>query len=255
VLIAQLSDLHVTLPGGSPGAGVDSAANFARAVAQIEAMQPKPDGVVLSGDLVDLGRAVEYERLARLLEPLSIPYWLMTGNHDDRAEMRRVFPELPALPGVPGYLQYAVDLPGLRLLLLDSLRPGTPAGELCPQRLAWLDGELAAKPDQPTIVFVHHPPFAIGSPLLDRFRLADGENLVAVIARHDHVQLVSCGHVHRITHRRWAGTIAMTAPSTAHQFRLELAPGASITPVAEPPAFLLHRFDGEALTSYAVLVD
>ncbi len=252
MLIAQLSDLHITVPGASPGAGVDSAANLARAVAQLEAMNPLPDGVVLSGDLVDSGDAAEYARLAGLLAPLSIPYWLMVGNHDDRGKLRRAFPGLPRLPGEDGFLQYAVDFPELRLLLLDSLRPGTPAGELCPQRLAWLAAELAAAPDQPTIVFVHHPPFATGSPLLDYARLLNGDDLGAIVEGHECVLLVASGHIHRVTHCRWHATDAMTAPSTAHQFLLELAPDASITPVAEPPGFLLHRFDGRSLVTFAV---
>jgi 3',5'-cyclic AMP phosphodiesterase CpdA len=252
VLIAQLSDLHVTLPGVSPGAGVDSAATLARAIAQLEAMRPRPDGVVLSGDLADHGKPAEYARLRQLLAPLSIPCWPMTGNHDDRAQLRQAFPGLPRLPGKEAYLQYAVNLPGLRLLLLDSLLSGSAAGKLCAQRLAWLEAELAASPGEPTIVFVHHPPFATGSPLLDEFRLLESEKLGEMIARHDRVLLVASGHIHRVTQRRWYGTVAMTAPATAHQFLLELAPDASITAVAEPPGFLLHRFDGESVVSFAV---
>lgn len=252
MLIAQLSDLHVTVPGASPGAGVDSAANLARAVAQLEAMDPRPDGVVLSGDLVDRGDAAEYARLAGLLAPLSMPCWLMAGNHDDRTELRHAFAELPRLPGRHAYLQYAVDLAGLRLLLLDSVAPGSAAGELCAQRLAWLESELAKAPDRPTMVFVHHPPYATGSPLLDSVGLANGGNLGEIIERHDHVLLVAAGHVHRVTHCRWYATIAMTAPSTAHQFALDLAPDAGIAPVAEAPGFLLHRFDGESLVSFSV---
>jgi 3',5'-cyclic AMP phosphodiesterase CpdA len=252
MLIAQLSDLHVTLPGASPGAGVDSAANLARVVAQLEAMNPRPDGVVLSGDLVDRGDAAEYARLASLLAPLSMPCWLMAGNHDDRTELRRAFPQLPRLPGKHAYLQYAVELPGLRLLLLDSVVPGSAAGELCAQRLAWLEAELAGAPEQPVIVFIHHPPYATGSPLLDSVGLANGDDLGAIIDRYDRVLLVSAGHVHRVTHCLWHETIAMTAPSTAHQFVLELAPDASISAVAEPPGFLLHRFDGQSLVSFSV---
>lgn len=255
MLIAQLSDPHVTLPGASPGAGVDSAANLARAVARLNAMHPRPDAVVLSGDLVDRGERAEYERLAGLLAPLSMPCWLMVGNHDDRGELRRVFTDLPWLAGDEGFLQYAVDTPELRLLMLDSLSPGSAAGELCPQRLAWLEARLDAAPERPTLVFVHHPPFATGSPLLDEFRLANGDALGAIVARHGRVLVVASGHVHRVAQCRWHGTVALTAPSTAHQFVLELAPDASITPTAEPPGFLLHRYAGGSLVTFAVPID
>jgi 3',5'-cyclic AMP phosphodiesterase CpdA len=255
MLIAQISDPHVTLPGASPGAGVDSSAQLARAVARIEAMDPRPDAVVLSGDLADRGERAEYERLAALLAPLSMPCWLMVGNHDDRAELRRVFRDLPRLRGEEGFLQYAVDTPELRLLMLDSLCPGSAAGELCAERLDWLDAELAAAPERPAVVFVHHPPFATGLPLLDEFRLANGDALGAIVARHRSVLLVASGHVHRHAHCRWHGTVALTAPSTAHQFVLELAHDASITPAAEPPGFLLHRYAGGALVTFAVPID
>jgi 3',5'-cyclic AMP phosphodiesterase CpdA len=254
MLIAQISDPHVTAPGESPGADVDSAANLARAIAQIEALDPRPDAVVLSGDLVERGTAAEYARLAELLAPLPLPCWLMAGNHDDRAELRRVFPAQPSLAGVPGFLQYEVDLGRLRLLVLDSLEPGTPAGRLCATRLGWLEDRLAADPARPTVVFVHHPPFATGLPHLDRSRLLDGDALGAVVARHRCVRLVACGHVHRPLHLRWAGTAVAVCPSTAHQFALDLRPDGRIRAVAEPPAFMLHHVAGESLLSFTVPV-
>ena len=49
-----------------------------------------------------------------------------------------------------------------------------------------------------------------------------------------------CGHVHRPIQRRWAGTVVLTAPSTAHQVDLNLHPGTPSGFIMEPPACLLH---------------
>ncbi|MBL8674036.1 MAG: phosphodiesterase, partial [Rhodospirillales bacterium] len=79
---------------------------------------------------------------------------------------------------------------------------------------------------------------------MDRERLLHGaERLADIVRRHPNVERALCGHVHRPIQTRWAGTIASTAPSSAHQITLDLDPTARLTYIMEPPAVALHRWD------------
>ena len=55
MLIAQLSDLHIKLPGRLAYKKVDTAAMLAEAVRRINALVPRPDLLLITGDLTDIG--------------------------------------------------------------------------------------------------------------------------------------------------------------------------------------------------------
>jgi Icc protein len=150
-LLVQLSDPHV---GADWGDG-DSVAMLAAAVESVRAVEPKPDAVLISGDLADHAVDVEYDQVRELLAPLEAPLCVLPGNHDDRLALRRHF-DVPGADEQP--VQYAADLGPLRLVVLDSKRAGEDRGELDADRLAWLEATLATAPDTPTLVALHHPP-------------------------------------------------------------------------------------------------
>jgi len=77
---------------------------------------------------------------------------------------------------------------------------------------------------------------------MDRIGLSGSDALARVIGRHPQVERVLCGHLHRPIQFRFAGTIASTCPSPAHQVALDLAPGAASAFRMEPPAFQLHAW-------------
>jgi 3',5'-cyclic AMP phosphodiesterase CpdA len=68
--IAQISDLHIKPPGTLAYARVDTAKALERCVATLNAFEPAPDFVVISGDLADTPNAEEYDHLKQLLAPL-----------------------------------------------------------------------------------------------------------------------------------------------------------------------------------------
>lgn len=269
MLVAQLSDPHILAHGAifkAPVAGpppgnervlaeIDTAAHLASAVATLNALDPRPDVAVVTGDLCDHGETAEYENLRELLAPLQMPVFLIPGNHDNRDGMRALFGSAGYLPAT-GFLQYAIEDFPLRIIALDTLIPGQHSGELCVERLRWLDETLAAAPNRPTLVLMHHPPFATGIEYMDGHGFRNPEALAAVIARHPHVERIACGHLHRSIDRRFAGTVAGTAPSTAHQIRLDLRPGVRLHFRFEPPGYQLHLWeDGGLVTHTAVFGD
>ena len=211
---------------------------------------PRPDAVVITGDLVDYGgMAVEYERLLALLAPLTMPIYVVPGNHDEREAMREAFGSRGYFPA-RGFLCYAAELGPVRLLALDTIIPGAPGGTLCEERLGWLAARLEEEPERPTVVIMHHPPFATGIRMMDGMGLEGGDRLEQVIAGHSNVERILCGHVHRPITRRFGGTIASTCPSTAHQVELDLRERGGLAVIAEPPACALHTWNGDGLVSH-----
>ena len=83
-MIAQISDLHIKRPGALAYGRVDTAAALSRCVDELNRFSPRPDLVVISGDLADTPAKEEYDHLKTLLAPLEIPFVAIPGNHDDR---------------------------------------------------------------------------------------------------------------------------------------------------------------------------
>lgn len=240
MLVCQISDLHITAGGRLASGVVDTAAMFRACVAQVLAQPLRPDVVLLTGDLVDLGVAEEYRLLRDLLAPLTMPVHLIPGNHDDREVLRAVFADHAYLPRNGPFLHYALEDYPLRIVALDTVIPGEGGGRLCPARLEWLDRTLAAAPSRPTLVMMHHPPFRTFIGYMDAIGLEDPQGFAAVIARHPQVERVLCGHLHRPIEARVAQALVSTCPSPAHQIALDLRPEAPECFLMEPPGYQLH---------------
>ncbi len=255
MLIAQITDTHVKHAGKLAYGRVDTLAMLERAVAHLRRLDPQPDVVLLTGDLVDEGSDAEYARLRGALAPLRQPLYVIPGNHDDRAAMRHAFADHAYLPRDGDFLHYVVEDHPVRLVGLDTLIAGKVGGAMDDARCAWLDAALAAAPGRPTLVMMHHPPFAMGIDHLDRFLLEGGEAFGRVIARHPQVERIVCGHAHRAVALRWNGTTVSVCPSTAHQFTLDLRPRSPAVYSFEPPGFQLHHWRaGTGLLTHTVQI-
>ncbi|HEX6102375.1 MAG TPA: phosphodiesterase [Alphaproteobacteria bacterium] len=254
MLIAQISDTHVCPEGERLYGRIDTNAGLARAIETVNRLRPRPDLVLMTGDLAESGEVAQYRMLRRLLSRLEMPVYVMGGNHDSREGLRAAFSDHGYLPDGGEFLHYAADLGPIRLIALDTQVPGADGGALCAERLAWLESELTRSQERPTLIAMHHPPVPIGVDWLDRSNCANAEGLAAIVARHPQVERILCGHVHRAVQIRFAGTVVATAPSTAYQVALELGHDGEPHLIEEPPGFLLHRWHGGALTSHVVPV-
>jgi 3',5'-cyclic AMP phosphodiesterase CpdA len=245
-LLAQLSDPHI----GATWTDDDPAARLAAAVERVRSMPQPPDAVLVSGDLADNASDAEYEQVRELLSPLGAPLYVLPGNHDDRRTLRRHF-DVPGADDEP--VQYSADLGPLRLIVLDTTRPGEDPGALDAERLGWLDAELAMAPELLTVLAMHHPPLVTGIPAWDDFGLpaADRQALGDLVARNRQVRRLVAGHLHRTMTGELAGRCVLTVPSTYVQARLDFG-SEEMELTAEPGGFALHAvLDGE-LTSYVL---
>jgi 3',5'-cyclic AMP phosphodiesterase CpdA len=243
-LIAQISDLHIKRQGALAYNRVDTAAALSRCIAELNRFSPRPDLVVISGDLADTPTAEEYTHLKSLLEPLQIPFAAIPGNHDDRALMRAALPQ----DGAPaqGAINLARTVGELDVLLIDSSIPGTNYGTLDAATLQWLDVTLAASTARPALLFLHHPPFVTGITHMDVQNLRNADALAGILHRHPRVRLVAVGHVHRAVLTTFAGIATTICPAPNHAVALDVGAGLPPSLKIEPPAFHLHAwFPGE----------
>jgi len=245
IRIAQISDLHIKPPGALAYGRVDTAKALDRCVAALNAFEPAPDFVVISGDLADTPNVEEYDYLKRLLLPLKLPFAGIPGNHDSRELMRAAFPNAAyAFPS--GALNQKIEVGELDLLLLDSSVPAHPHGELEASTLQWLDATLASSAGRPALLFLHHPPFIAGIWHMDRQNLRNASELEKTIQRHKRVRVVAAGHIHRATFTMFAGVPCTICPAPNHAVDLDLAELRGPSFKIEPPAFHLHTwFEGE----------
>lgn len=244
MLIAQISDLHV---GGEDVAAryrLDTRAALRTAIDQLNALPTRPDMCLVTGDLVDGGTLAQYGIAIRELERLEMPWYAVPGNHDERDAFREALAGTRTPAGDSEFIHYVIEGFPLRVVALDSIVPRQTVGELCEARLAWLDQALAERPRHPTILMMHHPPFATHQPMADRLTLMDRQSLAAVLRRHPQVEAIIAGHLHRAIHGRLAHAHASTCPSTAHQIALALAPDSPLAFTHEPPGFQLHVWNG-----------
>lgn len=197
--IIVLTDLHMTL-NPRPGRP-DPDARLAAALTHIEAHHADADALVLCGDLTHDGDRPAYERVRERLAETRLPVHPMLGNHDNRARFLATFPAVPVDPN--GFVQRVVDLPGVRLILLDTLAdfpvddPRHHAGVLCDARLGWMSARIAEAGETPCILFLHHPPHDTGFPSMDAIKLVNGTAFYGRLAAHGNVVQLICGHIHR----------------------------------------------------------
>jgi 3',5'-cyclic-AMP phosphodiesterase len=233
MIIAQLSDPHIS------DANPEHEVALERAVQHLNRFPAHIDAVLITGDCTDHGTSLEYQRCLETLRALTVPFYVIPGNHDNRTGMLNTF-GLQGRNAIPGFIQYVVNLGPLRLVALDTHVPGNDEGFLGIDRLSWLDDQLGDAPDLPTLVFMHHPPFPTGFGVFDAIGLRDASEFGAIVARHTQIERILAGHAHWSMVRRFHGTVAMTCPATTASLIPDFRRLAQLAIVSQTPACLIH---------------
>lgn len=185
----ELGPIFTAEPGAEPYPEVMNRA----AIDAIERLDP--DAVLVKGDLTDRGTEEEYAAFLRAYTRLGERMHHFRGNHD------AMVTESIAATG-----PFAVELEGVTLAVLDTVRPGTDRGRVAREQLDWLD-ELAGAATRPLLVFGHHHPWDPGSSERSDTYFGvnpdDSDALCAVIARRDAIAGYFAGHTHRTRTRRF----------------------------------------------------
>lgn len=241
--IVHISDTHL-LAGNRPlGGAYDTATGLAATLDAVRRTGIRPDAIVFTGDLTDLGEPEAYRALRDTVEPfaadLGAPVVWVAGNHDERPAMRAAL--LDAAPSEQP-LTGVWDLGGLRLVALDSSVPGWHHGDLDAAQLAWLGEVLAEPAPLGTILALHHPPLPSHIPFFDILELRHQAELAEVVAGSD-VRAILAGHLHYSTSGTFAGVPVSVAAATCYTMNLQRPP-ARVNGMDAGQSFqLVHVYD------------
>jgi Icc protein len=239
IKFVHVSDLHLVTPGKLLW-GVDPFARLQDCLADIAKHHADAAFCAISGDLTERGEIAAYEALRDSIEGFPIPVHLMLGNHDERNAFRTVFVDAPLDAG--GFVQMAVRLEGAHFLMLDTLKgPPSSAGRYSDRRKQWLQEQLAAAAGAPVYIFMHHPPFDIAHPLMDKIKLDEAEDFAALLTGHN-VKHFFFGHAHRTLSGQWRGIAFSAPPALAHQLPLVSASVPTVYSI-EPAAYAVVHAD------------
>lgn len=238
--IIVFTDLHM-LPEGQTIIGLDPFARLASGLSHAARMHPDADRLIITGDITHHGDPDSYRRVNALLQDYPLPVSLTIGNHDRREPFQAVFPE--AARDENGFVQEVIDLPDVRLLILDTHIPvprGDPdysKGLLCDLRLGWLDRQLSEAGARPVLVFMHHPPHDTGFKGMDAIKLINGDAFYDVVERHGNVRHIFAGHVHRTIGGSHRGIPFSIFKSPLHQQPMPFDIDDTSSSVDEPGAY------------------
>lgn len=238
MIIAQISDSHLALDTPDSERRIE---DFEATIEHINELDPAPDLIIHTGDIVQNGRIDEYQRAAEILHMAQAPVYVMVGNKDDRANLRSTLP--PAFYDEQGgeFIAYCLDDLPVRLILLDTLNPGSNKGEFCLQRLADLERFLETDTARPTAIFAHHPPFRVleGPDPIHYESEEIMQRLRETLQRFPNITNLFCGHVHRGV----AGTVGNIPCLVMPCIATTLRRGDYPSELTNYPIYHLHKYE------------
>lgn len=247
VLLVQLSDSHLFAEADGRLLGMDTRDSLQQVIQRVLDEQPQVDLLLATGDISQDASAGSYQRFRQMTAQIPGRQRWFAGNHDDMPTMRQVCAGSDLLEPV-------IDLPGWRIILLDSSIPGAVAGQLCVEQLALLDQSLASAGDRHVLISFHHHPIPVGCRWLEPIGLRNPAELFAVTDRYPRVKAVLWGHVHQEIDQLRKGVRLLASLSTCVQF----APGSEEFQVDhEAPGYRWLRLylDGRLETGVSRVTD
>ena len=200
--------------------------------------------IVVTGDLADRGEQEAYELFKQEISTTGLPVYSILGNHDCRHNYRCAFPDVSA--DADGFVQSAVRTPVGVFLLLDTKLDGSDGGTFCDRRQRWLQAALDSYQADPVYLFMHHPPFDLHLPCIDKIGLEKKEAFASVVSTHANIRHIFFGHAHRPLSGHWKGISFSSMRGTNHQVKLDFN-DKQIHPIAEDPEYAIVFIDDDQL--------
>ena len=208
--IIQISDTHLMNQDDLEFVHMNPEQSFHRVMAQIQQEYPEAHALIHTGDLAQVPVPETYQRYLSFMQSTGFPHYQVPGNHDS-AEF---FPFHDQQNKV-----HAIPMGNWCLMLLNSAVKGKIDGWIESEQLKQLDQLLKQHAEQHILIACHHHPFEMRSRWIDQHILKNTEHLTDVLAKHQNVKLVLCGHVHQTSENQWHGIHFLSTPSTCVQFK------------------------------------
>ena len=233
----QITDPHLVTPGELLH-GLNPYDRLSRCIDDINQHHGDAELCVITGDLAHLGSIEAYMGLKECLSHLDIPFSLLIGNHDKRHMMKKVFPDQSTDSN--NFFQGSRNMRVGTFLFLDTVEESKDWGSYCDLRLAWLNQSLKNCLHTSVYIFMHHPPFNVQIPCLDRIGLGnDGNKIGNLFTQYGNIRHIFFGHVHRPVSGSWLGIPYSTLRGTSHQTPLDFEAIDVVPKSHEPPAYAI----------------
>jgi Icc protein len=205
--LLQITDLHLLPVADARLLGVDTARSL-DAVLRNALLERVPDGLLVTGDIAHTPTDATYARVRELIAArFRGPALWLAGNHDSTAALNAARPTADEL-----------EVAHWSAIAIDTHVDGEEGGRVADAELDRLRARLARSRARFVVVTGHHPPLPLGTPWLDSGCIANGPELLAILADDPRVKAYVCGHVHQETATSHRGLQLLTTPSTCFQF-------------------------------------
>lgn len=247
--ILHLSDTHFIAGDGPLYGSVDSEGHLKELFEELESSGSRPEAIVFTGDLADLGDPEAYAKLREIVDPVAERMgakviWVM-GNHDRRENFRSgLLDQQPSTSPVDRVHM----INGLRIITLDSTVPGQHYGVVTDSQLDWLAEELSMPAPHGTLIAMHHPPVPSVLDLAILVELREQDALAEVIRGSD-VRGIIAGHLHYSTTSTFAGVPVSVASATCYTQDLNVPVGGTRARDGAQAFNLVHVYEDTVLHS------
>lgn len=238
MIIAQISDTHIALNLKDTEQRIR---DFALTIADINSLDPLPDVIIHTGDVVHNGRPDEYAQALAILAKARPPVYVLAGNRDDRANLRAAFSGGGYIAPHSGFIDYVVEDYPVRLIALDTLSLDSNKGDFDSERVERLISLIDAETSKPIAVFTHHPPFEVMEGP-ERIHFKTPETMLRLRRALQHsgrVIAIFSGHVHRAA----TGHVGNISASVVQCVATTRRYGDYPAQMKGRPVYQIHRFN------------
>ena len=214
--IAHISDFHLPSKPGQKLNGALPDANLIEALAVLKQQNPKPDLIVLGGDLLEDGPKGSYDAIVDLFKDVQVPLHTVAGNHDDLKTLKKssLVEESKRESGYGSF-----DHGKHHFVLLNTTRTGKPHGIIDDEQLLWLSEDLWANRNKPVLIFMHHHPIESGVPWLDKMKLENADAFWKIVPPYSkNILGVFFGHLHIQLSTVFRGILVAGTPAVCFQY-------------------------------------
>ena len=213
IKIIQITDLHLNKARELEVNGVNTFDSANKVLGRIKKDENDADCMILSGDLSNDYSKESYNHLMTLLKDFKLPIYLMSGNHDSPSRLR----ELSTANNLHFTNFSAFNNWGV--FMFNTKKENSSSGILNDSELLYFDEILENNLYENIIVFLHHHPVLIGSPVMDTMVIENADLLLKRIKKSNKVKAVSWGHVHTEYYETIGSVKLFSTPSTCYQVK------------------------------------